>query len=308
MPTYEELIETLVKTTTLPFSKVGTISALARLGDTRAIPHLIEALNDENHYVRREATRVIGQFGSPEAMEAILGLLEGESDEETRRNALIALGNIGDERAFETLRQALKNSSYLIRRAAEMGLEQLQKRLRIQQPVAKNLLETSTTEESMNFEEIASSPRSPISLEEIPSYRELTNSVSQGNTVGTLNTDEVTSPTSDTWQCNRCGDEAESYYDICQTCGGRRGEPGIEKISAEDADLEYSFEAEFDLNCPRCGEKMLEGYLFTESDDALIFNYQEENDIVIGRGTQMGFVCLKCNLISFPFRKDRIQD
>jgi len=352
MPTYEELIETLTKTTTLPFSKVGVISALVRLGDTRAIPSLIEALNDENHYVRREAARAIGQLGSPEAMTAILGLLEGESDEETRRNALIALGNIGDERALETLRQSLKNPSYLIRRAAEMGLEQLQKRLERQQSVANNLLETSITEEAMDVGKVTSPSESPMNLEEIPSYHELTNSVSHENTVGTLKTDETTSPTSDmpvdeilsneyvldfsptspritpertipspplsplargrdTWRCDRCGDEVDSHYDVCQTCGGRRGEPGIEEISAaEDGDtikhnsinLEDSFEAEFDLNCPKCGEKMLEGYLFTESDDALIFNYQDENDIVIGRGAQMGFVCLNCHLISFPFR------
>ena len=77
------------------------------------------------------------------------------------------------------------------------------------------------------------------------------------------------------------------------------------EISAEDTNLEEWFEAEFDLNCPKCGEKMLEGYLFTESDDAFIFNYQGENDIVIGRGTQMGFICLNCNLISFPFHGEK---
>lgn len=342
MPNYEELIETLEKETTLPFSKVGIISSLVRLGDTRAIPHFIEALSDENHYVRREAARAIGQLGSPEAIEALLEVLENESDEETRRNALTALGNIGDERTVEPLRQALKEPSYWIRRAAEMGLKQLQKRLVIQHPAAQASLNTSIAEESMNFEEMTSviespaSAESPIGVEEIPSYRELTDSISRENTVKSSKISEATSnetvstkynssipPTSplisdeqtappppslsprmqgDTWQCNRCGDEVDSYYDVCRTCGGRRGELGEEEVSAEDVASEEWFEADFDLNCPKCGEKMLDGYLFTESDDALIFNYQEENDIVIGRGTQMGFVCLKCNLISFPFR------
>jgi DNA-directed RNA polymerase subunit RPC12/RpoP len=182
-----------------------------------------------------------------------------------------------------------------------------------------------------------------MSVAEIPSYRELTHSASQENTVRPLQAEETMMPTSDTpvdetdseygsdipppsrqitpeaiisppkqnqntWRCNRCGDEVKNHYDVCQTCGGRRGEPGREEISAEAADWEDPFEAEFDLNCPKCGEKMLAGYLFTESDDALIFNYQEENDIIIGRGTQMGFVCLNCNLISFPFREDSKQD
>ena len=337
MPNYEELIETLEKETTLPFSKVGIISSLVRLGDTRAIPHFIEALSDENHYVRREAARAIGQLGSPEAIEALLEVLENESDEETRRNALTALGNIGDERTVEPLRQALKEPSYWIRRAAEMGLKQLQKRLVIQHPAAQASLNTSIAEESVNFEEMTSgiespaSAESPMGVEEIPSYRELTDSISRENTVKSsktsettfnetvssdynpsiqptspLITDEQTAPPSqqagDMWRCNRCGDEIDSYYDVCRTCGGRRGEPGEEEVSAENVDSEEWFEADFDLNCPKCGEKMLDGYLFTESDDALIFNYQEENDIVIGRGTQMGFVCLKCNLISFPFR------
>ena len=346
MPNYEELIETLEKETTLPFSKVGIISSLVRLGDTHAIPHFIEALSDENHYVRREAARAIGQLGSPEAIEALLEVLENESDEETRRNVLIALGNVGDERTIEPLRQALKEPSYWIRRAAEMGLRQLQKRLGIQPPAAQASLNTSVAEESVNFEEMTSgiespaSTENPMGVEEIPSYRELTDSISRENAVKSSKTSEATSnetvstkynpsipptsplisneqiappPTSlsprmrgdeggDTWRCNRCGDEIDSYYDVCRTCGGRREEPGEEEVSAENADTEEWFEADFDLNCPKCGEKMLDGYLFTESDDALIFNYQEENDIVIGRGTQMGFICLKCNLISFPFR------
>jgi hypothetical protein len=330
MPIYEELIEALVSKNTLPFSKVGIISSLVRLRDVRAIPHFIEALNDENQYVRREAVRAIGLLGlksqpmglksqpisSSESTEALLGVLENESDEETRRNALIALGNIGDERVVETLRQALKNPSYWIRRAAEMGLTQLQKRLEMQQPVVGEVsatslyhLETSIAEESVKLEEITSFAEGPTGVEEIPSYRELTNSISQESIVKPSKINEATSPTpetiTDTWRCNRCGDEVDSYYDVCQTCGGRKGEPGKEEISSEDADLEEWFEKEFNLNCPKCGGKMLDGYLFTESDDAFIFNYQEENDIVIGRGTQIGFICLNCNLISFPFRGKR---
>jgi len=323
MPIYEELIETLVKKNTLPFSKVGIISSLVRLRDTRAIPHFIEALNDENHYVRREAARAIGLLGlksqpisSSESTAALLRVLESESDEETRRNTLVALGNIGDERAVETLRQSFKDPSYWIRRAAEMGLKQLQKRLEMQQPVVGEVsatslyhLETSTAEEAVNFEEMTSFAKGPMGIEEIPGYRELTNSISQENIVRPSETSETTSPTlktiTNTWRCNRCGDEVDSYYDVCQTCGGRKGEPGREEISSEEADLEKWFEKKIDLNCPKCGEKMLDGYLFTPSDDALIFNYQEENDVVIGRGTQMGFICLNCNLISFPFRGKR---
>jgi hypothetical protein len=325
MPTYEELIEALVNKNTLPFSKVGIISSLVRLRDTKAIPHFIEALNDENHYVRREAARAIGQLSSSESTEALLGVLKNESDEETRRNALVALGNIGDERAVETLRQALKDPSYWIRRDAEMGLKQLQKRLEMPKPVVGEVadtslhhLETSIAEESVNFEETTSVAEGPMDVEKIPSYRELTNSISQENIVRLSTTSETISPTLetitgieipayDTWRCNRCGDEVDNYYDFCQTCGGRKGEPGREEISSEDTDLEKWFEKEIDLNCPKCGQKMFNGYLFTQSDDALIFNYQEENDVVIGRGTQMGFICLNCNLISFPFHGKKKQ-
>jgi len=360
MPTYEELTETLEKQTTLPFSKVGIISSLVRLGDTRAIPHFIAALNDENHYVRREASRALGQLGSPEAMDSLLRVIENDSDEETRRNALIALGNIGDATVFEPLRQASREPSYWIRRAAEMGLEQLQKRLGVQQPIAREPLETSSAEESMNLEEITStmsdtkSAESTLDIEDIPSYRELTDSISQQDTAETsepaqttstipeMTNDEIvsseyetsgltTSPLSseeqtvsppqqagDTWRCGRCGAEVDSYYDICQTCGVRREDSEKERVSretvstdddasVEDDDLEEWFDVDFELNCARCGKKMLEGYLFTQSDDALIFTDQEEeeNDIVIGRGTQMGFICLDCNLVSFPFRGEK---
>ena len=125
MPTFEDLIETLTDENILPFSKLSVISALGRLNDKSAVPYLIETLQSENHYVRRESARALGLLDSPEAVEPLIEAIELDKDNEVRRNAITALGQLSDERAVDILTQALQESSFLIKRAAEGALKQI---------------------------------------------------------------------------------------------------------------------------------------------------------------------------------------
>ena len=90
-------------------SAVGDLVRHARLDDgvrTRALPLLIERLQDEHPRVRSAAAVALGDLHATEAVTSILVALE-DDDPHVRQMAINALGEIGDARALPRLRRAL---------------------------------------------------------------------------------------------------------------------------------------------------------------------------------------------------------
>ncbi|HEU5379496.1 MAG TPA: tRNA epoxyqueuosine(34) reductase QueG [Ktedonobacteraceae bacterium] len=65
--------------------------ALGNSGDPRAIPALIEALRHEEPLVRGHAAWALGQLGSTQARQALIGALEDEQDTEVQQEIRCAL-------------------------------------------------------------------------------------------------------------------------------------------------------------------------------------------------------------------------
>ena len=353
MPTFDELIKTVSDKATLPFSRVGAISALVRLKDTRAGEYLIDALSDENHYVRREAARALGQLKAVDAVDPLVTLVDTDVDDEVRRNAITALGIIGDDSVLDTLMQAMEDTSYLIRRAAKMSVEQIQQRVggptepvehseiprvgaattRFETSTSPQTKETSSTDDIPSYRQViadvsskAESAAHSATVTETsfqsddttlvpPSLDDVSPQIDATHTQRTVERPTSTQrPYEATWTCKRCGDKVPLDLDRCQTCGGLVEEQEIEEREsaeepepAEQADVEMLDEGELDasFDCPKCGEAMQTGYLFTKSDEALVFAYmqdEEDKDVIVGRGSQLGCICLTCKLIAFPFR------
>lgn len=80
---------------------------LSRLGDRRALRHLLAALNDPDPQLRAEAARSIGTFDSPRAVPFLARTLRGDPDGDTRLAAAYALGLINGERAIDALLEAV---------------------------------------------------------------------------------------------------------------------------------------------------------------------------------------------------------
>ncbi|RLE29426.1 hypothetical protein DRJ54_04650, partial [Candidatus Acetothermia bacterium] len=72
-------------------------------GDSRHVPELIAALEDENGNVRRLAASALGKIGDPRAVEPLLTLLASESKPQVRQYAIKALGKIGHPKARAAL-------------------------------------------------------------------------------------------------------------------------------------------------------------------------------------------------------------
>jgi len=93
--------------------------ALGKIGDSRTVEPLIDALKDEDsYYVRRGVVEALVKIGEP-AVDLLTKALKDE-DWRVRSSAANALGNIRDARVVGPLIEALKDkNSYVRMRAAE---------------------------------------------------------------------------------------------------------------------------------------------------------------------------------------------
>ncbi len=83
--------------------------ALARMGNDHAVETLIEALGRDDLKVRENAIRLLGQLGDPLAVEP---LIETIAEDRTRYLSVLALGKIGDARAYPTLMDVLAHEKH----------------------------------------------------------------------------------------------------------------------------------------------------------------------------------------------------
>jgi HEAT repeat protein len=102
------------------------ISALGRIGDTRAVEMLIVELR----YVQDESVRMalvdaLRHIGDPRAVVALMEALRDE-DAEVRGRAALALGDMDDARAVEALKETLKDADVGVCRYAAEALEKIE--------------------------------------------------------------------------------------------------------------------------------------------------------------------------------------
>ncbi len=128
--THPTAIEVLAQAAQVsPYSDVRFQAAvklveLTKYKDTRAVPALIEALRiealrDEDFYVRRQAADALVKIGDV-AVPALIETLRDE-DDDVRRQAAGALGEIGDA-AVPALIEALRDESFYVREQAAEAL------------------------------------------------------------------------------------------------------------------------------------------------------------------------------------------
>ena len=110
-----------------PWVREEAARALCILNDPRVVPALIEALNEENFYIRIYAARALGRIGDRRAVEPLAKILSREvvregSDMPSQVSFLStvadSLGEIGDSRAVTPLIQALYHKEQTVRTGA----------------------------------------------------------------------------------------------------------------------------------------------------------------------------------------------
>lgn len=91
-------------------TRARAADALWYIGDHRAVPHLIAALDDPSLKVKGFAASGLGDLGDPAAVPQLLGLFERLEDnrDETKARVADALGKLGDRRAVAPIRASLE--------------------------------------------------------------------------------------------------------------------------------------------------------------------------------------------------------
>jgi HEAT repeat protein len=121
--------------------RLGAIMTLGRIGDARAVAPLAQMLKHGGR-VRTEALRALGRIGGPEAATHLLRALAEERSEYLQAEIILALGAIGDLRAVEPLARLLKRSpKKWVRRAAAQALG------RFRDPRARQALKAAVAED-----------------------------------------------------------------------------------------------------------------------------------------------------------------
>ncbi|HUX08969.1 MAG TPA: HEAT repeat domain-containing protein [Acidobacteriota bacterium] len=97
---------------------------LGYLADLLAVQPLIEASNAPDIEFREIVFESLGRIGAPEAVETLLKALEVEESGGPRREAISALGKIGDYRAIWPIVEALEDDDEWVRWDAEYALSE----------------------------------------------------------------------------------------------------------------------------------------------------------------------------------------
>ncbi len=116
-------VEPLLPLLRHPAEKVRQVAAtaLAEVGDPRALDALTLALRDANWYVRQQAALGLGKMGDKRAVEALIAASQ-DRESLVRRAAIKALGEIAPEESIERLALMLQDSSPPVRLAAAQAL------------------------------------------------------------------------------------------------------------------------------------------------------------------------------------------
>ena len=99
--------------------------AFCEIQEPRAVPHLIDLLQDTCPLVRVSCAYALGRNHSSESVEPLIELLQKDWNGYVRKGIVWALGNSGDRRAVKPLIKALKTDISAVRLWAASGLAQV---------------------------------------------------------------------------------------------------------------------------------------------------------------------------------------
>ncbi len=130
------LVGALAKTISL--GEHPAAKALGQLGDPAAVPALLDLLGSSDLPLRKGAIEALGQLGSKETVSALANLLD---DSEVCFDAIIALGEIGDNSVIPQLVEVGKKGDKSTRYAVFAALIKLQDKTAQALPMAIETLE-----------------------------------------------------------------------------------------------------------------------------------------------------------------------
>ncbi len=103
--------------------RIRAAEELGKIGDERAIPHLVNALSDENGLVLTYILETLEGFGPAAVPELIKAARDAKP--QSILNIIFCLGNIGDDRAKDVLKEKCQDQEGMVRTYAASALGQI---------------------------------------------------------------------------------------------------------------------------------------------------------------------------------------
>lgn len=103
----------------------SALESLAEIGRDKAIPYLMKALDDKNHFVKVRAIEYLQQFRVKKAANKLIELLKKAKDALLCTDILEYLADIGHKKAIPIIREMLKSKNSLVRGYAAQALGDL---------------------------------------------------------------------------------------------------------------------------------------------------------------------------------------
>lgn len=103
----------------------AAVEAVAAMGGAEAEPYLLKAIKLDTVPARITSATALGGYGSPEAVDALIGALDDYRYEDVVLAAIKSLGEVGDPKAVAPLTNKLKDRSYNVREACIAALRQI---------------------------------------------------------------------------------------------------------------------------------------------------------------------------------------
>ena len=124
--TVESLLEKLADPD--PFVRVAAVQALGEIRQERILDSLCGCLADENLYVRGYAAEALGKIGDLDTRVALekLSVAPNDPSPYVRSMMALALGELQDKRAMETVRKLLQDDDENVRKMAAWALNRIE--------------------------------------------------------------------------------------------------------------------------------------------------------------------------------------
>ncbi len=103
-------------------AKIEASWALGAIGCKTAVPSLLDNMRGNDLTLARYSALSIGMIGGSVAVDGLIHIIEDESQKRRWRQAVMALGSIGDSHAIEALRGQVASKNVFNREAAKRAL------------------------------------------------------------------------------------------------------------------------------------------------------------------------------------------
>jgi HEAT repeat protein len=108
-----------------PGLKISSVYAMGRNCDLLWMPTVLKEMDSEDNEMRYEAATAAGEIGETEAVPRLVELTR-DTDTEVKMAAIMSLGKIGGQDAKQRLRVLMTNKSQAVREAAEQAMAEIE--------------------------------------------------------------------------------------------------------------------------------------------------------------------------------------